>query len=241
MYENVGVPAFVVKDVSVCRIVDDKDKFMAMFRVWNRGNADGIITVEGCEYDPEMRTNRVFMKNYEVKAGESKAFRFPVPKYPLHLWTNFSRNLPDYYTFPGSRDQVTGGEGIDRIDTSCFKSFAGEILVDNDSPGFKIIDNDAAFFQWRKQGKKDPVDLLYGAFAYPVKWTLCVTDKAYGDEIRSLYCKSTGKGKTRVEWSAVVEDPGEYELFIYFPNISLNSLEWKFANRSYEKSVFYWK
>lgn len=233
MYENVGVPAFVVKDVSVCRIVDDKDKFMAKFKVWNRGNADGIITVEGCEYDPEMRTNRVFMKNYEIKAGESKAFRFPVPKYPLHLWTNFSRNLPDYYTFPGSRDQVTGGEGIDRIDTSCFKSFAGEILVDNDSPGFKIIDNDAAFFQWRKQGKKDPVDLLYGAFAYPVKWTLCVTDKAYGDEIRSLYCKSTGKGKTRVEWSAVVKDPGEYELFIYFPNISLNSLEWKFADQTY--------
>ena len=50
-------------------------------------------------------------------------------------------------------------------------------------------------FNGENREKKDPVDLLYGAFAYPVKWTLCVTDKAYGDEIRSLYCKKYGKRK----------------------------------------------
>lgn len=47
MYENVGVPAFVVKDVSVCRIVDDKDKFMAKFKVWNRGNAMVLLRWKG--------------------------------------------------------------------------------------------------------------------------------------------------------------------------------------------------
>lgn len=84
-----------------------------------------------------------------------------------------------------------------------------------------------------KTGKERSCRFVIWRICLSVKWTLCVTDKAYGDEIRSLYCKSTGKGKTRVEWSAVVEDPGEYELFIYFPNISLNSLEWKFADQTY--------
>ena len=114
---------------SVCRIVDDKDKFMAKFKVWNRGNANGIITVEGCEYDPEMRTNRVFMKNYEIKAGESKSFFvFPCLKYPLHLWTNFLLGIFRITIHSPVPETKLQEEKVLIGLTSCFKSFAERSL-----------------------------------------------------------------------------------------------------------------
>lgn len=94
LYKEEGVPSFVVKDMNLYGMIDDGDKLMYSFKIWNRGLVDGVVTVEGSHYDPERASNKVFMENHEIRVNESKEFRFSAPiGFELNLWTNFSWNL----------------------------------------------------------------------------------------------------------------------------------------------------
>lgn len=95
---------------------------------------------------------------------------------------------------------------------------SGEIIVDNRSEQFQLIDS----------GERKRLPFLtkerkstFKASLEKKEWTEMFTAESYGIPVRSAFGKVSGTGTGKAIWTADIKETGKYEVFFYHQVSSL--------------------
>jgi hypothetical protein len=141
----------------------------------------------------------------------------------LLINTLFAKNIPGEITIPvgeipkskGDTKEFSGEEALPSL-PSQFES--GEIIVDNEDPGFIST----------KQNMTSPLKKLLGidrnkgktylqirTWNIPEYWQPVVLSTYFGKYIRSAVYTRAGTGERSVAWKTVIKEPGYYDISCY--------------------------
>ena len=218
------IPAYLIKDIGVDKVITDEeeDMYRVRFKIKNTGKVDGIVNLSLSLADFDKMTYCYF-----IPAGESKEIKKLVKtkqlNYELNL--NLSSNIPHGYTevLYKEPDEVRDtADGIFDIDDSVFAPAPDEFIVDNEDPGFQLVEADKRQRLFEKESRKekkyqfDYIALCDMGQLLPTRWTYCAGSSGiYGNVVRSLVYKKAGEGKAKAIWKTDLPKSGVYELFVY--------------------------
>lgn len=219
-YNSTGMPSFRIKDFTLLEISDeDTQKFQMKFKIYNNSNVDGIIST---------RYFQTPTRFYLIPAGSCWEINEPYDNsnyFSLNLGP--SSNIPNFYTNRRAITiPVTQGNppGIYPCDLKEFSSGNEEIIVDNEDDGFKLVSPSKKLLS-SSRNQRTEKKYVFKSFSHelvdnfiPTHWTYYVSGSDfYGETKRTATCKLAGKGNSSVEWSAEIDQPGIYEIFIFDP------------------------
>lgn len=209
-YYTTGLPSFLIRDVKFYSMGNDQDEelVIATLKVWNKSSNDGILSVS---------CNNSGVQHYQIPAQGVKEIRIAFHKeeqMTLKVSSDLSQNIPNNQEFtdiPITTTRSIPELGMFDTDTNAFTPNPNEYIVDNDSKGFRIIGKS----KLRNLLKKETNLTTKTAGPSPKEWTSYVHSQAFGEPVKSYYCKLSGKGENNVEWQTQLSETGEYELFVY--------------------------
>lgn len=224
-------PFFIVRGLDLEEVViDDFTRYMTRFTLYNPTDVEGIVSVrveEGGRRRGPWGGNReeAAPKHYIIPPKAYREIKTLAEERPNNvvLNTNISQNLPSETTFslPGStvitQDTLTG---IFTANSSLFAYNPKEITVDNEDPGFRLIESNQkntlqSLFNIGTEDRYQNMNF----WLPPSRWTATVGSNFYGDYIRSGYYKKAGSGRNMAEWSATISIAGYYEIYVYNSSI----------------------
>lgn len=239
LYTINQTPALQIANVDANKVlIDDFTKYQVKFKINNPSEIDAIITtrVESNGGERRGRRNRRRDNNagngeenayYIIPAGSTKEIRIINDDQPsiLQLHTNISQNIPNELSYSFSKIENTTSDssyGMFDADPKVFQPNPNEIIVDNESEGFTLINSNSRtklkdLFQKKEEDK-------YSNFRWweaPSKWAATVNNNCYGEVIHSAYFKRKGSGTNKVQWRIAVPKEGYYELFIHNSRIDM--------------------
>ncbi|WP_018337343.1 ABC transporter permease [Butyricimonas synergistica] len=201
--------SFRVQDLKVERVELGYGRgSMAHFQIWNAGKHPGFIVYSF--YPREF--------NYLLlQPGECKEVHLLGYSNTFTLDLGISCNLPSVMRVTEAGTTRDTMERIQDISPSVFEPKLGEIVVDNEDPGFRLILPKAKwfdlFFKKKSYSRNDGGMILTGP------WRKEFAGKYYGNEYRSVYQKRAENGSSQAEWSADIPEDGIYEIFVMCPDI----------------------
>ena len=187
----------------------------------------GVMVVSGAGAAAERRY-------YVVPARTVKEIGLVLdqPAVTTTIDTYISRNLPasfllPFLTTPAQPGAVAFDGEIDQPYDQAQSGAAGEYIVDDEDPGFKLPEGEGENWLRRLIRKTFPASVdetsEYAAFRDilnpPGQWTPVIMQNFYGRFVRSSYLKRAGNGQSRVAWSADIREAGDYDLSFYYANI----------------------
>ena len=255
-YTANSTPRFIVKGIDADQIeMDDYTKYIVKFSIHNPTNVEGVITVNveegGGMFPGGPRGGRGRMaqmeskpaKNYIIGPQAYKEIRILCDERPsaLTIMTNIAQNLPSIIRQHFAKVTTTSSDttsGMFDTDATLFTFNPKEITVDNEDPGFRIIEsNQKNKLQslFRKESEDKYKNL--NSWMPPSRWTATVGTNYYGDYINSVMYKKAGNGSNKAEWTTQIQIPGFYEVFVY--SADLPFFGWH-RGRSEEKKTQYY-
>lgn len=212
-------PRLIIKDIQTDALQHEELKgYTSHFRIYNPTEEDAIISVSA-------RSRPVYANNFEIGAGKAKEIRFITQTRPVQILINtgLSENIPttiNWTAKPGKTIVSSDtSQGIFDMDPDYFQLAAGEIIVDNEDPGFTI--DEVAKYQ-NITTNSSPQQKKYGKFleVNSNKWTPIIEDNCYGSHILSAYARLREREGDSVSWTTSVPKAGRYELWVYIPWIT---------------------
>ena len=217
---------FQIKDMEINQVVvEGKRQGTRMrFKIKNAGNSKGLVSV----LYTELMERKVY--NFYLHPGECKEVKIRKDHIgEFRINTGISYHIPGKMAnvrsaFGTMSDDVTSDttSGLFDIRPDEFLAEPGEIIVDNEDPGFRLIEPDRTFFQrlFENESKKNTIETNLG-LGFP-RWQKVLSIDYFGDSIRSAYCKECKSGKYKAEWKAFIPEEGSYEVFVLLPKIPSN-------------------
>ncbi|MBN2636134.1 MAG: hypothetical protein JXR61_07675 [Prolixibacteraceae bacterium] len=95
----------------------------------------------------------------------------------------------------------------------------GEIIVDNEDPGFEITNNKKASLLegWLLDMEKDKAKYeSMNAIRPPLNWTAITNTELYGNYILSAYYVKSGDGSQTARWKVPIENKGTYDVYYHY-------------------------
>lgn len=156
---------------------------------------------------------------------ESKKINIILDYEPRALLVNtlFSKNIPGEINLPieeikKSRDMSSLSEGEELLPSTPESSFPGEIIADNEDPGF---DDGNVEIQSRLKkilGIKKRSGTEYdniNMFWAPEYWQPVVMWSYYGKYIRSAVYTRASREQRKIAWKVKIDKPGFYDIYCY--------------------------
>ncbi len=210
-YRCKELPVFEIEGNFIIVNGGRKRGYIYDFKVFNRGKVPGIVYPGGNH------------SGWIIPAGEGRAIRVQTSSATNKMiYFPLSLNVPGGMSLSVKTINRDVDTGIDT--TSWFLpldatfSFTqeneGEIIVDNDDPGFSIHET-----------RKFNIASLFGQVETRAKcyrnvprdhWGWMVTDGCLGFPVRGAYFKEGGKGNQKVQWETDLPE-GTYEVFCHIP------------------------
>jgi hypothetical protein len=248
-YENRQLPGYLIGHVRVIEVQqDDRTRYQLLFDVSNPSDESGLVQItlrsggrggmgggrggmrSGASFALAGR-NAATDKFLVVPAGQAIQVGYVLDDQPRAMSVNtmVSTNLPNNISYPFPKlEQIKGFvpmEGQKPIDLILTMSEPGEIVVDNEDPGFSSVGGQSVsrMVRWLKINKKDP-EVPYESMRTwrpPVFWTPIIQSGFYGDFVRSAEYVKSGEGELSVEWRTIIPKPAFYDVYAYVnPNIA---------------------
>ncbi|MBN2480373.1 MAG: hypothetical protein JXB19_01435 [Bacteroidales bacterium] len=162
-----------------------------------------------------------------LEANQTKEFSFLLPSEPrmADINTLTSENIPQTLSNPFSNivenTKITAYEGERISETPVNLVLPGEIIVDNEDPGFQIstLTNTSLLRKWLI--KEDESAEKYSGvnqFRPPASWTATTSSDFYGHIVRSAYYIKSGDGNQKATWTVPIDEPGYYDVYYYVYN-----------------------
>ena len=205
-----------------------EDGKMFDFKVFNRGEVPGIITLS--RDDP----------GWIIPPGEGRSIRTCVENAGVSVNTVLALNVPSMIDLPytrGSAETDTTTCFLS-IDTSSFPTNDREIIVDNEDPGFSI--REIRKFDFASLFGKIEIRAKCYSSAPANHWGLIIRRGYQGFPVKGAYFKKAGKGNQKVCWETCLPEEGKYEVFCYLPydNRSIDLSLGPYFSRKYHYTVF---
>jgi len=154
------------------------------------------------------------------------------PAITTSIDTYISRNLPPsfilpFLTTPAHPGAIAFDGEINRPYGQGETDAAGEYIVDDEDSGFTLPVGERENWLRRLIRKAFPASVSgesdYGQLRDimnpPGQWTPVVMQNFYGRFVRLSYLKRSGKGQSRVAWTADIREAGDYDISFYYANI----------------------
>ena len=251
-----STPRFIVKGVDADQVeIGDYTKYIVKFQVYNPTNVEGVISVNVEEGGgmfpggPRGRRGRAAQmeskpaKNYIIEPRKYKEIRILCDERPSNLTinTNISQNLPSTIMQNFAKVTTTTTDtvtGIFDSNAALFTFNPKEITVDNEDPGFRIIESNQknklqSFFKKESEDKYKNLNF----WMPPSKWTATIGVNYYGDYINSAVYKKSGSGSNKTEWTTQIQIPGFYEVFVYTSELPM--MGWRRRGSEEKKMQYY--
>ncbi|WP_294139406.1 hypothetical protein [uncultured Sanguibacteroides sp.] len=236
------VPSYIIRDCFIEAVEGDtkepdysKRRYRIHASIYNDSDVDGVVSLN-YSLLPKMEAGTAVMaytndemynrnQNVLVEAGKAKEIMILCKGQlaQVSLNTNISGNLPSIITlspYGSGRETRDTSSGIKDIDTSRFFPKEGELIVDNESNSFRVLNAPSGnqLRKWFKTNDTTKYKDFYKA-TFAEEWALSVHDGFYGGHVRSGWRKEGGNGSSKVEWSIWIEKAGYYEVFAYLPSM----------------------
>lgn len=212
-YKSDHLPVLLLGDFVLTELPEEDNESrrtkpsFARFKVYNPGDLESVLVAHGAKIKGE-KTSRFLIRGHECKEIRVK-MDYPglMITYPLAQNLPMGRWVLSDEMRPFDGDTLTG---VFTADSSIFQPRPGEIIVDNQDPGFKLIEPQGEkLFHMLRGGTKswEPVKSNFE------RWTQMVDNRFYGKIVHDAYCKGVGTGKYKAEWTAQIPEEGTYEVF----------------------------
>jgi hypothetical protein len=167
-------------------------------------------------------------RSISLHGGETKevGMLFDSPPRRMSVNTFISRNLPSAFSKnfgtpeKGSNTPVFEGE---RTVARPLAELPGEVIVDNEDPGFRTLSTKkASLLKTLFSPKEQDEDGVYIGFRVrnpPMVWRPTIQDVFYGIYRHSAQFTGTGDGAVRAVWRAEIPETGTYNIYAYAPAI----------------------
>jgi hypothetical protein len=140
----------------------------------------------------------------------------------MTLNTMTSKNIPSEIVHPFRRMELNRRrlpfEGERILSESVSLDLPGEIIVDNEDPGFELIQPENAGLFFRLMGKNMEDEELYSGMdgrRSPENWRLTTSSNFYGKYVRSAYFVRQGVGDRKARWNVPISETGYYDVYFY--------------------------
>jgi len=208
-FTNKGLAWFEFKDVQVIDVTGlDEPYFLYHFKVFNRGNAPGMVQVQS-------------QKGWMIPPGEGREIRALLEGYGINVLTyKHSQNIP--------ANLALHNQAIDfrKVDTSNMERVldktdfptrpAKEIIVDNEDPGFRVVRRENMLTRWLRSRQEK----VYYDYHQSGAWVPVIKHHFFGSSTKSAHVKAPGEGRQKVEWNVALPEEGKYEVFFYHTRIN---------------------
>jgi hypothetical protein len=164
-------------------------------------------------------------KIIELEPRQAKRIGIILDGQPRAMMINtlFSKNIPGERNIPVGEPRKLKAKSSDfrEEETSVplpAKKIAGEIIVDNEDPGFDAGNTVIQAPLKRLLGIKSRRDEGYqqiNMFWAPDYWQSVVQSAYYGDYILSSVYTRAGTGDKSVKWATRIDDPGYYDIYCF--------------------------
>lgn len=229
-YNNKGCASVFIQDGQIKKIIgQEKELWQVSFKAYNPSKYDAVLSTRLITHITIMYKGRSTLSgmldsdSWLLPAGKAFEYKFVSENKPANLDvnTNISHNMPSGYSFSFSdatlfKETRDTASGAFPIGIEAFQPNPNEIIVDNESAGFKIKENQKQH-KLKDLFKKEKED-EYTNFQYwatPVEWSAFLADYCHGDIIRSAMYKQKGIGQATATWTANLPAEGYYEIFIW--------------------------
>jgi len=235
------LPAFVFSEVEAKEIIDGENtRYQVTFTVTNPEPVEGLVSVDfrvrGGERPPGVRRfgfprplsgeNQRFIR---LEGGETKEIGIVLDGRPaaMTIDTFISQNIPSVMEKRIDRierdERAKPFDGERVVDTPVGAAAPGEIVVDNESPGFVIRTFERASLIRRLIKTDDGNDEYTGLRFWnpPRQWKLTPHNDFYGTYRHSAHYIRAGEGLNKVAWNAEIPAAGKYDVYYHVAKIRI--------------------
>ena len=157
--------------------------------------------------------------------GETKKIKIILDAQPRELMVNtlFARNIPGEINLPldeikKSRNNLIEKEGEETLTVTPPFSLPGEIIVDNEDPGFisGIQENQSPLKKILGiKSRTGPEYQQINIFWAPEHWQPVVQSPYFGKYVRSSVYTRSSKDNRPVLWKTAIDEPGFYDIYCF--------------------------
>jgi ABC-type transport system involved in multi-copper enzyme maturation permease subunit len=248
-YDSISLPGFVVSPVEIYKFIDDEhERYQVRISVTNNGDSNGLMELTFRQMDMNMRGGRRFgmmrmmtatmtmgedySKFVTLDAGETKDLGFVLDFQPssVNINTLVSRNLPatieiDLPENLEEKKKVAAFEGERSREKPVQMSLDGEIVVDNEDPGFSFESGKSKSLLKRlipRPGGSAEDTKYVGMRLWDETnmWQPSIDSKFYGDQIRSAHFISGGSGDLKATFAVDMKKSGHYDIYYHVSRIT---------------------
>lgn len=245
-YSSKKLPGFLIGNLDSYKVLDgDRERYQVKFRVSNPEDAFGLLKItmkrrEGPGHGgpfggrrfggPRARDEDELVRNVLVGPGEDLDLGFVLDYQPgaVEINTLISKNIPSLINqsfsdfelesraapFDGRR---TAGEPV-------APGEPGEIIVDNEDPGFVPEQKEARSLLKRLfPGRQPDEDVKYHGMIFwrnIPRWLPTTDSKFYGRYVRSAHFTNKGRGDRKASWTTELAESGYYDVYCHISRIS---------------------
>ncbi|MBN2070609.1 MAG: hypothetical protein JW814_04045 [Candidatus Krumholzibacteriota bacterium] len=241
-YESRQLPGFLIGNIDSYKVLDgDRERYQVKARISNPEPVRGLLRItlkrrmgqgRGGFFGPRIpRSERddELEEFIGLEAGETRELGFVLDYQPgnIEINTLISKNIPSVITV-GLEDfelkkKVLPFSGEKKGVETVSLGEPGEIIIDNEDPGFKFDKTSKKSLLRRLLPDIGPSDeeKYVGMISWRSsgRWLISTDSKFYGKYIRSAHFTNVGKGTKKVSWNAELGESGYYDIYVYISRI----------------------
>ncbi len=165
-----------------------------------------------------------------LSPGEAKKIKIVLDAQPREMMVNtlFAKNIPGEITLPideivKSRNHANEAGGEEILRSLPPVSYPGELIVDNEDPGFDS-GNQSVQGPLKKllriKSRRGSDYMSIDMFWAPEYWQPVVLSSYYGKYIRSAVYTRSSKDNRSVVWKTKIDEPDYYDVYCYIGKTS---------------------
>ena len=231
-FSSKQLPAFLIGNVNAVNVLDvDELKTMVKFKVSNTEDIEGIISVDfrlggssGGRMGGMGGSSETISKLIHLEGNQTKEVSFLLSGNPrgASINTLTSRNIPSEIRLPLDNlkedKKAIPYEGEEVVDIPVRIAEDNEIILDNESPSFKVSGNNKSSLLRELLIPEEESTGKYAGFTSfrpPRSWVLTTNSGFYGAYIRSAYYIRSGDGSEKATWNIPIKENGYYDMYVY--------------------------
>ncbi|MFH1891114.1 MAG: hypothetical protein ABIK83_00350 [Candidatus Zixiibacteriota bacterium] len=244
-YSDTLLPGYIIRDVESYKVYDrERTRVQTKLSISNPQAVDGLVTL-GFRLGNRRQSLVPWWRRGSQKYDAERSVVIPSnsrkeigivldePPSEMVIETYVSLNLPSIIQVHFGDRQLDknaepfDGEILTSLETAP-QSDAGEMVVDNEDPGFMVLTlaemNRFRNFLLTTFASADVEVEEYEGIRFwdlPRSWAATTDSRFYGEFVHSGVYKRTGDGGFRVSWSASIEEEGTYDVYFHNPNLEM--------------------